>query len=137
MPAPGNATILVVDLVEDTSQLDRKGQPKVTPVVTPVTGCKVAPGRGSERVSGTNDYAEQPWAIATPPHPAAIAIKPDGLIWYDDNGRYAGTTVRDTYDDPELGPRNVAVLQVIFAQVLTDMADAVDHVTIHAKSELG
>lgn len=137
MPAPGNATILVVDLVEDTSTLDRKGQPTVNPVVTKVAGCKVAPARGAERRDGTTDYASQPWAIATPPHPAAIAVEPDSLIWYDDGGRYAGTTVRTTYDDPELGPRDVAVLQVIGAQVLTDFGDAVDHVTIHAKSELG
>lgn len=137
MGAPGNATILVIDNVEDTSQLDRKGQPAVTKVVSEVTGCKLAPHRGAERNNGTTDYAGQLWDIATPPHAAAIAVKPDGLVWYDDGGQLAGKTVRATYQDPKLGPRDVAEFQVIGAQVLTDFGNAVDHVTILAKSEVG
>lgn len=135
--APGNATVLVVDLVEDTSVLDRKGAPAVSEVVTPITGCKLAPHRGTERNSGTTDYAGQLWDIATPPHPGAIAVKPNGVIRYDDGGALVGKTMRAEYVDPVLGLRDVAEFQVISALVLTDLGNVVDHVTIVAKSELG
>lgn len=135
--APGNATILVVEIVEDTTALDTKGQPQTSTIVTEVTGCKLAPARPTETRSGQTDSSSIGWAIATPPHPAAIGIKPDALIWYDDGGQLAGKTLRATYNDPVRGVRDVAQFTVTGALVLTDLGNAVDHVTIDAKSEVG
>jgi hypothetical protein len=113
MPAnPGNQTILVVERNEDLTTFDRKGQPGIDTVITPLPGCHLAPESGEENVGAGTDYSRILWRIICPPLPAALRIKPNGLIWFDDDGALKGRTLRDTYNDPELGERDVASFNV-------------------------
>lgn len=136
-PYPGHLTLLVVEKTENPAVVDRKNQPAVDETVTPlVKCCHMAPESGSETVGASTDYSRILWRIICPPLPAALRIKPSGVVRFDDDGALKGRSRRATYIDPDLGERDVAEFNVETSW--PHYVDGViEHISVVAKSEAG
>ena len=144
MTVQGAQAVVFVDYTEDLANRDRKGHPARDETRVKVLGCSVQPAGVVEHVTET-DYSRLMWHCLAPAVPASVTLSAKGFLYVDDFDvrlgvhTLAGKAPRETAPDPETGvDTDYAVLQVLGTELFTDVnSGAMDHVTVHAKSEMG
>lgn len=128
----------------DRTDRDRKNRPGKNWTYVGVPGCSLQPFKVVEEIEET-DYARLMWKCLAPAVAAAISLPPNGMLFFPDldpvTGVHllAGKAQRLTITDPDSGQQvDCAQLQVLGTEIFTDVnSGAVDHVTVHCKSEVG
>jgi len=137
--------VYFADYVEDPAHVDRKQQPQRNLTIAKVADCSIQPAGPSETVGATSDYSQIEWHCLAPAVPAAATISAKGFLFYDDFDAELGVHTlggkarRETITDPETNqPVDCAQFQVLGSDLFTDVnTGALDHVTVHAKTEVG